>query len=365
MQKDMHYSALYVLGRLAGIKKYESFRIAAASELVDESRQSKLLKIPTGHRIDVVTTSHAAVNVKNVLATEQRYIWVPFHFIPGNEGTSENERFMCRKDSQISKEIMEHFFVDYYQEKFGLSYLGIAFHIYMDTFSHYGFSGLKSEANHIKNESIIILNEEEIYKRYKALYNHPKGARRFFSKLGYLMGDKIESVSELMGEKTGAIGHSAAGHLPDFPYVSWQYSYQFKGEIREVVRHNSLDFLEACEKVFALLKRVRDVRPDIFEESIIKDFTEISKDVSEILQTPGRRGVRIKLWQRLLEKYSNLLEEVDWKPVPLKEKVELFAEELKGKDLGEHPRYQFYQAAHLTQVYILRNVLPKYKLFAI
>jgi len=368
MQRDMHYSAVYVLARLAGIKRESAQLIAKASEFVDDSRESKLFKLPTGHRVDIVTTAHAPVNVKNILSSDQRYIWVPFHFIPGNLGETVEERMICRKDSEIAKSVLERYFEEYHKERFGLQYLGIALHIYMDTFSHYGFSGIKSDSNHIQHSDIEIINRDEINQHYQERFQYYNGLKKFFTKIGHQLEKKVESVAEIVGEKTGAIGHSAAGHLPDFPYMSWRYKTLSQEKIEIHERNNTQDYLEACEKVFEIFLRFRKSCPEMCEEQIITDFNSIKSDVLAILSSPGRLILRIRMWKELLEKYSVLSDEtVDWKARNLKLAFSLQLEEMMNEnlDLGSLVLYQFYQAAHLAQVVILRRILPSHELYVV
>lgn len=93
MQRDMHYSGTYAMARATGIKRDASKVIAATAQFVDDNAEKNSVKFRDGAR--------HAVNRKNIDLKDQRKIWVPFHFLPGNHGGAYTERLACRKDSDI------------------------------------------------------------------------------------------------------------------------------------------------------------------------------------------------------------------------------------------------------------------------
>ena len=100
-------------------------------------------------------------DVANIDAEDQRKVWVPFHFIPGNEGDEYTERLVCRKNSDIAQEMVDHH-VDLPDKRFYLPLIGITAHVYADTFSHYGFSGVSSRKNRIDSDSLRIVNNDRL-----------------------------------------------------------------------------------------------------------------------------------------------------------------------------------------------------------
>jgi hypothetical protein len=77
---------------------------------------------------------------------DNRLVWVPFHFLPGNEpgpaGANSKDdilyRMMCKPDSEIARRMV----IDCIQRKqlpFALHRLGIALHTYVDTWAHQQF----------------------------------------------------------------------------------------------------------------------------------------------------------------------------------------------------------------------------------
>ena len=149
----MHYYGTYAMARAAGLKKEVCETIATAAQFVDDNAEKESVEFRDGARLDVEATAHHTINVKNLDREDQRQIWVPFHFLPGNEGDSYTQRLVCKKDSEIAQEVIK-FNLSLLDQPFALPLVGITAHVYADTFSHYGFSGVSSRANKIVNDSI-------------------------------------------------------------------------------------------------------------------------------------------------------------------------------------------------------------------
>jgi len=141
------------MARAAGLKKEVCETIATAAQFVDDHAEKESVEFRDGARLDVEATAHHTINVKNLDREDQRQIWVPFHFLPGNEGDIYTQRLVCKKDSEIAQEVIK-FNLSLLDQPFALPLVGITAHVYADTFSHYGFSGVSSRANKIVNDSI-------------------------------------------------------------------------------------------------------------------------------------------------------------------------------------------------------------------
>ena len=152
MQIDMHYYGVYAMARAAGLTREASGRIATASELVDDNAEDEHVEFGDGGRLDLMPTAHHTTDTENRNEEMQRKVWVPFHFIPGNRGRTVAERLVCRKDSAIAREVVEHA-VRMTNRAFGSQLIGITAHVYADTFSHYGFSGPSCPVNRVNTSS--------------------------------------------------------------------------------------------------------------------------------------------------------------------------------------------------------------------
>ena len=162
MQSDIHFYGIYALSRAAGIPREDAHTIAYASQFVDDSTEKSSKAHPDGGLLVGIATAHnefQCVRNRVIEPDEQRRVWVPFHFLPGGEGETLEERLLCLKDSKIAREMIDHHVeVALRCPSFRMELLGIAAHVYMDTFSHYGFSGVRSKYNAIEAESIELID---------------------------------------------------------------------------------------------------------------------------------------------------------------------------------------------------------------
>jgi len=92
MQLDMHYYGTYAMARAAGLRPAVCKTAATASQFVDDNAAKSHIEFQDGGRIDAQATAHHVADViANRDPEDQRQIWVPFHFLPGNEGDSFSE----------------------------------------------------------------------------------------------------------------------------------------------------------------------------------------------------------------------------------------------------------------------------------
>ncbi|MFT4928740.1 MAG: hypothetical protein ACI8WB_004860, partial [Phenylobacterium sp.] len=108
MQVDMHYYGTYAMARAAGLKADVCKIIATAAEFVDDNAGHQNLNAKDKGHLHVTATAHHSVDGDNLENDDQRLVWVPFHFLPGNEGDSYELRLQCVKDSDIAREMLQH-----------------------------------------------------------------------------------------------------------------------------------------------------------------------------------------------------------------------------------------------------------------
>src|SRR5437763_16377081 len=123
MQTDMHYYGIYVMARCAGLREDIARAIATAAEYVDDSDRMRV-KLTDGEVVESEPTAHHPKNGKNLDPIDQRRTWIPFHFIPGNEGQTAAEKLVCRTDSDIAREMLDHN-LGLVMEPYGILLMGI------------------------------------------------------------------------------------------------------------------------------------------------------------------------------------------------------------------------------------------------
>ncbi|WP_031481817.1 DUF6765 family protein [Maridesulfovibrio frigidus] len=359
MQKDMHYYGTYVMARAAGITQKRAQIIASAAQFVDDNATKKSVNFEDGGALHSRASAHHAMNIKNLDRDDQRFIWVPFHFLPGNEGESFTEKLVCTKNSDLAKEMTRNH-REQHKEDFSDELMGVAAHVYADTFSHYGFSGVSSELNRIDNDSFefdIAKNSSEIIeyvenkqKHFKVKYSEDAG---FFETIASWFAEEL----------SGALGHGAACTFPDRPFLVWKFDYD-KPVKSSGWRDNPSTFMEACEALHKMFVEYTQAKSGITDMTAL-DFNSIREKVKNILEFEGTEEERIKKWKDAVTKEAFLGNNqtfpeylgIDW----LTEKGELEGKDSSMKALNTS-LYRFYQATSYHRHYVLRDLLPSKKL---
>ncbi len=357
MQIDMHYYGTYAIARAAGIPPNDAHVIAYSAQFVDDSTEKDSFTHEDGGLLYGISTAHHNIKAgasQFVESEVQRRVWVPFHFLPGGDGDSFFEKLLCVRDSKIAQEMIKNHICQATAEKsFGMELIGIACHVYMDTFSHYGFSGISTEFNKIKNDSIELIDIKDEKMRH---YVEGK-AKNFFAKFGSeVFGSSfLESIS-------GALGHGAVATYPDRPYLHWTVAFEKDRPANDngSNRDNPATFLEGCKKLHGHLSEFTKLK---FSESDIVPFENLSEVVDEILRFEGKKQQRIDKWLDAIER--NLLftrekseplpnyDAEDWERE--KEELHKFTSSDKVIELNI---YKFHQAACYHRYYVLKDLLP-------
>lgn len=377
MQKDMHYYGTYAMARAAGLEVENAQVIAYAAQYVDDSIANDSEQHEDGGMFEVIATAHTAKEeiatslwkkivgrvFEKEIHTEQRKVWVPFHFFPGAEGDTLSEKLKCVKDSPLAQTMVKNHIrhAVSVKDEYGLLLMGVMAHVYADTFSHYGFSGVSSRGNDIVGASIKLHIDNPEMKKY-LLYKYDgfmsKYVNRFRVKSWRKAVNKVASVNEI------ALGHGAVGTYPDRPFLSWEFDY--KDGNHSELRNNHATFLEGCEKIhgaFSDYAKQADVEVKPVEFDSIKD------KVSEILATEANKEGRIEAWKDAINKgalFENSADEAleyssdDW------EQQKQGLEYLAGSHaMIEKDVYKFHQAAIYHRNYTLKQLLPKHHIMVL
>ena len=354
MQIDMHYYGTYAMARAAGITRDSAKIIATAAQFVDDNAEKDSIVFRDGGRLDAEATAHHTLDQKNIDLEDQRKIWVPFHFLPGNHGNTYTERMMCGKDSETVRELA-NYNLSLADRPYALPLMGITAHIYADTFSHYGFSGISSRKNKIVNDSIKFFDLEKKMETY-ILDKAKKFRENYPNEDGLLTNIKSWFAETL----SGALGHGAAVTFPDRPYLKWSFTYE-DPEKDSGPRDNPSTFMEGCEALYTFFRKFAEARPDCSENSFSK-FSDIKNDVEDILNLQAPKEKRIQAWQTAAK--SGKLFSSGPKTIPKYNENSWHNERenlLRKRDSQVATGlsvYRFYQAAAVCRTYILRILLP-------
>ena len=253
MEKDFHYYLIYGLAKITGINNPDL--VAYASQFMDDNNEGQFsvdgeevsfpdkLKADGGYYYPIMTQS---LSPKSLDPYVQKYVYVPFHFLPGDNTVaiagkknplstppnSRNARAMLSKALESG---------DPYR-------IGIALHTYADTWAHQNFSGLREEWNAVY----------PWYNIFKSIVPN--------------------------------IGHAEAGHVPDIISESWT-DYRFGTKKID----NRPRAFEAVQEIFSNLQKKskkgppwQEVEDDFHKIIYTRDYDNRIKKLSEFLIASGQ-----------------------------------------------------------------------------
>lgn len=358
MQKDMHYYGTYCMARAAGLVADKAQIAASAAQYVDENVQRSPVAFTDGARLARTPTAHHMTDEKsNINPDDQRDVWVPFHFLPGSEdptgGTHYAELLKCRKDSEPARAMVLEVLERLPDDTLGLERLGVTAHVYADTFSHFGFSGISSSRNSVVGSSFRFPKADPEATEFL----HGIG-KTFFKRFGNEAG-LIAGIKSWFAEKaTASLGHGSVATYPDLPYLAWGFDYEETGAKDD--RDNHANFLDACESLYGLFARAVEQRPD-FGGGKARPFADIRDAVAEILATEGDEGARTEAWQQAAAA-GRLFAQAEDIPAYLGDDWTNWLEAAEGKvsseEALEHPACRFHLAANTHRSWVLHELLP-------
>lgn len=216
MQIDFHFATTYVVARIAGFNQHDAEIIAYSSQYVDDSTTTGFLRFDNGMRYYREATAHPLYDLENLDNDESTKSWLPFHFLPGNqlktarasEDSSFSRHLICRPNSPIAQAMMKRV-IEVQDRPHALHRLGIASHVFVDTFAHQGFVGQRTDMNNVSE----IMDATKHKLKENILPN---------------------------------VGHARVDTYPDRPYLRWEYTDSFGQTIE---RNNPSDFIEAADEL--------------------------------------------------------------------------------------------------------------------
>ncbi|MBQ9376381.1 MAG: hypothetical protein IJU05_01065 [Schwartzia sp.] len=260
MDIDFHFGTIYVLSRWAKFGSENSNLIAHASQLVDDNFDSTPFSDEEEKR-DVAQGIHVRYSCQNIWGNVSgkgnREIWIPFHFLPGLEGETQQEKLVCKKHSELSEKLKERLLATTLDNSVYPFRLGVGLHVFADTWAHQEFAGINNIVNKVQD---LIFTTSGSY--VEKVLDEVVGKSALVSKV----------LDEVM-----PLGHAAAVHCPDMPYLWWK-----SGERFTEGRKNWDEFLEASEEVFRILQSVSGEEVTGLSEEqrklLLKSFKGIQTD---------------------------------------------------------------------------------------
>jgi hypothetical protein len=234
VQIDFHHGATYVIARLAGFDHLDAEVVAYAAQYVDDATNGGLIAFDNGAMYKRMSSAHRTLDYRNFRELANHRVWIPFHFLPGNGGLPAGqeppgkfiEKLICVPDSPVARDMVA-LTIAARGAASGLHRLGIAMHVYADTWAHQGFAGVNHRVN--AAHDLVGADGEPDHDLLSRLMN------RFVS--GAL-----------------PLGHGAVLSNPDKPWLVWGYT-NGRGDV--IARDNPTDFMLAADAMCRAMRRYR------------------------------------------------------------------------------------------------------------
>lgn len=362
MQEDMHYYGTYAMARAAGLVVKHAKIVAYSAQYVDDSIANDSEVHEDGGMFQTIATAHTnSEAIHNAVANqaEQRQVWVPFHFFPGNEGETLSERMACVKDGKLAQEMVKNHIRHAVSVKndYGLTLIGIMAHVYADTFSHYGFSGVSSRNNKVIGTSFELDVKDREVKAYimgKFSSFLTKYTPRFF------LRNYRNIISKGCSVATGALGHGAVGTYPDRPFLRWRFAYKMGNRGFEW-RDNPDTFLQGCEKLHTAFSKYA-IQAGVSTNPV--KFKDIKVKVNKILRLESAKEGRINAWIEAIDAgdlfQPDTHEALYYSKHEWEQQKDDFEYMDNSNEMVDKEVYQFHQAAIYHRNYTLKQLLPKH-----
>lgn len=239
MQIDGHHTATYVAARAAGLEHAEAAIVAYCAQYVDDATNGGAIYFrDSEYMYTRIASAHRMIDYHNLVEAANHLVWIPFHFLPGNDGLPAGEepqggelvKLITRPDSPVARDMLRACFSERESER-GLHRLGITMHVYADTFAHQGFVGSMNRANKVSGLHSNIPGADERLKEsafetgWKMAWGNIKAVLQLLRKSVSLMLKEHESPLKYWKDfmHSEPLGHARAGTYPDQPYLTWQY----------------------------------------------------------------------------------------------------------------------------------------------
>ncbi len=241
MQIDFHHATTYVVARDAGFSHENADIIAYAAQYVDDATSTGTVYFNNGAAFNRINSAHKMLDIRNTEELANHYVWMAFHFLPGNGGLPADQnpngsfidKIICKPNSPIAQEMVRDAILEK-DRAYGLHRLGVTMHVYADTWAHQGFAGVLHEVNEVDDAE------------------ETDNSGVFSKGLAGILRDVLDDAIP-------PLGHGRAQIFPDMPFLKWTYQ---NGMGVTINRDNTSDFLEAAEQMCIAMRRYISGNPE-------------------------------------------------------------------------------------------------------
>jgi|GEM_PF-3801788 len=267
MNGDFHFYGTFLAARAAGWSVADATTIANSAAFIDHysvtaadavGRVAESFDVPFSPRFTF--PAHDTDWFSSVWSMRQENsTWTVFHFLPGNRPTGfdgpkyrpvevedwgladtggrESGEGLTRPHGGVARVLLERLAPRCRED---VHLLGIAAHVFEDTWAHQNFSGRALQLN-------VKADNEDVQ-----AIDRTTGQSR---PLGLTLSSGPTQQAPYLGQ--GIPGHGRFGMAPDLAFLRWSYRPRWSGSSEPLVRDNPSIFLDAWDHVAAMLWAVR------------------------------------------------------------------------------------------------------------
>jgi len=351
MQIDFHHTTTYVAARLAGFEQPQAEIIAYCAQYVDNATSSGTIFFDNQAVYNRISSAHKMLDIRNTKPLANHQVWLTFHFLPGNAGLPASEdytgkfinKIVCRADSPVAQDMLRHV-INQQDQAYSLHQLGVAMHVYADSWAHQGFAGVMHPVNEVEDAT-------------------ETGNSNVF-------GNSLRSfLYDVLDNAIPPLGHGRAATFPDMPFLSWTY---LNGKGESVSRNNTDDFCKAADQMCRAMQRYRAKDADANVPGIGNtDMGRIRNLFSEFKEREGDK--RHQQWLQVIRdgEFSFGAESVSyaargknsWKAHALGTSHDLPVHHYHENFLKSNWKL-FHDAVQSHRFHVVHDILPKYGICA-
>ena len=353
MQIDFHHATTYVVARDAQFTHDEAAIIAYAAQYVDDATSTGTVYFDNRAVYNRISSAHKMLDLRNTEELANHYVWMPFHFLPGNGGLPADqnpngsfiEKIICKPDSPVAQEMVRDAILGR-GHAYGLHRLGVTMHVYADTWAHQGFAGVLHAINEVEDA-------EEI-----------DNSKVFSKGLAYVLRSVLDDTIP-------PLGHGRAQTFPDMPFLKWKY---IDGSGAEITRDNTSEFLEAADHMCIAMRRyiagdptasvngLNDATRQQIENMFITTAFEDADARHEKWLAAIRSGEFTVCGKVDIDNYSSRGND-SWKAEALGTSFDLPVHQYRENFLTSHWKL-FHDAIQAHRFNVVYNILPRYGICA-
>jgi hypothetical protein len=368
MQIDFHHAVTYVLARMAGFDPQRAGIVAYSAQYVDDATNEGVVQFTNGAMYERISSAHKMLDYRNFDELQNHRAWMPFHFLPGNSGESAPavppqlssgdfaQRSVCKANSAVARDMVKNS-LDRSSSPHGLHRLGIAMHVYADTWAHREFCGMAHAINRASD-----LQDRE-----------GNADTNLLSRLSDFFHDKFDAAKGELVAEALPVGHGAVLSYPDKPFLVWKYT---NGNGFAVERNNPAEFLDAAALMLDALKECRGrlPGPEATTGPAGKYLPEVGQCLKEFTDDDG--GNRHQKWLDAIANgrfgFAEMIAYIpkgrgSWKYQAINDSADTDTDGCRYRYdpafLGSNWK-RFHDALQEHRLFVLNDLLPKYGLCA-